>query len=433
MLSALKFRLQYVLYSVFWLVFSLPLLLYIFFHYRHYPKHSRRIFERFGLCQKSKKGSPTTWMHLASVGEVKAALPLITQILNNYPGLNFVFTTSTPSGERVLKKALGEEINHSFLPFDLPWSMGAFLKRKNVSGLLLFETEIWPALIFECKKRAVSIRLINARLSENSEKKYAKFLSFSSILFGNIEHISAQTESDAKRFRSLGALFVSTVGNLKFDQAVTRVMEVQAERYKSELLDRQFRKIILAASVHPDEVKKIIGSYVSIKADFSKILLILAPRHLEKLDQIESICRSFNITVQRKSAKKSVDQTIDLLLVDTMGELLMLCGCADIVIMGGTFIARGGHNFLEPAAWGVPIISGESDYNFKAIAQDLVRIGALVQVDRQDLLSREIKRLLEDDALCTERGESARNYIVGHRGAVGRYLDELKVYLDALH
>lgn len=429
MLSVIKFRFQYAVYILVWLLLSLPLLIFIFFRYRRYPEHKSRILERLSVSQKPHSSGSKLWVHLASVGEVKAALPLIAKISDNNPELELLYTTNTPAGEQVLKRALGEAIEHYFFPFDLPWTMSVFLKKNNIETLLLFETEIWPALIIECEKRSIAVLLVNARLSEESKKKYAKLLSFSTVVFKKITHVFSQTKDDSERFEAFGLKSVSTMGSLKFDQSITEKMEQEAASYKSKLVATRFRKIILAASVHPGEVKQIISSYLFLKKTFPESLMILAPRHLEKIDQIESILRSLGIEPKRKSTDKLPDKSLDVLIVDTIGELLMLYGCADVVIMGGTFIDRGGHNFLEPALWALPIVSGNSDYNFREIAQDLVSIGALVQVSNVEELNCEMKQLLENNTLAEQRGESAKNYVIQHRGATKRYLKALKPYL----
>ncbi len=415
-----KGKCLYFLYNVIWVLILLPLCGLIFWRYKKYVSHSIRFGERLAFFKNNKQFAKKICLHLASVGEVNAAIPLLSELIKQYGSHCLLVTTTTPTGEEVLKKAFGETIEHAYLPFDQCLLVRRFLSKYDLHTIVLFETEVWPSLITEANKHDVSIMLINARMSEKSQRKYLQFESFSRLIFGQISLIAAQTKEDVDRFRKLGAFDCEVSGSLKFSAAVDENLIKSSREIKAQwLAATNNKKIIVAASTHPVEEGLILDAFAQLKKMHANVLLILAPRHVERASDVEILCRRKELSLVRFFENNLPGQSTDIVLVDVVGKLFSLFGLADVAIMGGTFIERGGHNFLEPAAWGVPIISGYSDYNFLKISQDLSSIGVLNKIESDDkLLAQELKQLLSNDLLCKEKGNAAKKYIESNRGAI---------------
>lgn len=426
----LIFRLQYLIYQSLWLIFSFFLLIYIAWFYRGYRNHNSRLFERFGFGSKDKIHKKKYWLHLASVGEVKTALPFIQVLLKEIPLEKFLFTTNTPTGEKILKECLGYNVEHCYMTFDFYLFVKRFLKNHDPCCLLLFETEVWPSLIVESFRYGFPILLINARMSKKSHKNYMKFSKFSKTVFEKINLVLAQFQEDSDRFLQLGAKIVKRMGSLKFDQSPHENLIQKAEKYKKKLNHQSKRQIILAASVHPEEVEIILESFLLLNKERPNLLLLLAPRHPQTFNSIYEVCQSKGFKLERKSDNNSVSISTEILLIDTMGELHMLCGCADVAIMGGTFIEHGGHNFLEPAAWGVPIVSGTSDYNFSYIANGLRQCGALLQVANKEELISALNSLLIDEQSRQNKANAAIQFVKQNQGSINNLRAYLKPYLN---
>jgi len=375
--------------------------------YRSYSSHNNRFLERLSFYKNTTQ-SKMIWLHTASVGEVNAALPLINKLIEKYSASSIVVTTTTPTGEKILTDSLNSSVQHYFLPFDTSFLMRRFVTRIKPKLLVLFETEVWPSMLVESKRNGINSILVNARLSEKSVKKYKKVKSLSEYIFGQLALAIAQTKKDADNLSSVGVNDIEVLGNLKFSVDISRSMVNKA------------KKIVLNAF---KELKKIEPN----------LLLVIVPRHVERCGHIYSLCEQyFPTTIYNEATFKNgtFASDNDIVLVDVTGKLLMLFGVSDIAIMGGTFIERGGHNFLEPAMWAIPIVSGKSDYNFTDIAKCLVDVQALTKVNNGDDLVNILKQLLLSKALRDQKGTAAQDYVKNQGDIIHRTMVHIGEHLQ---
>ncbi|MGH1486227.1 MAG: 3-deoxy-D-manno-octulosonic acid transferase [Cellvibrionaceae bacterium] len=431
MLKAAKIIFLYSFYNVVWLILSLPFLGFLYFRYRAYSQHRLRFLERLSIYKKPIK--PTSiWVHVASVGEVIGCLPLLLELKKKYDSHQLVVTTTTPSGENVLRQHLGNDIRHYYLPFDISFLMKRFIKRLDPDHLIIFETEIWPSMINVCANKQIDILLVNARLSDKSQERYAKWRLLSEWIFKKISFFSAQSKNDAENLITLGAKNVAVTGNIKTSIVVSEALAIKAKKIRSNYIGEKNpeRIVLLAASTHHKEEELILDAFAIIKQSFPETLLLLIPRHAERFAFVERICLEHKYTVSLRSQAGKVDINTDIVLGDTMGELFTLCGVSDIAIMGGSFIEHGGHNFLEPAAWGVPIISGKSNYNFSETAKGLKDLKALQEVETAEELSAGILALISDKSTRKEKGLAAKQYVESHQGALEKLLAAISPFIN---
>jgi 3-deoxy-D-manno-octulosonic-acid transferase len=426
-----KGRLLYGLYNVAWFLILLPTALMIFWRYRKHPQHRRHFGERLTLYNKNNKMAPRKiWVHTASVGEVNAALPLLRELITSYGANSLLVTTTTPTGAQVLKKALGQSVSHLYLPFDQCLLMKRFFDKFKFQSVILFETEIWPSLIIEARCHKVNLILVNARMSKRSKQKYLKLQSLTRLVFNQISLVVAQTKLQASDFSELGALNCQHSDSLKFAISVTAGLRERSTKIKCSWQSSSKNKlIIIAASTHPQEEIMILKAFKQLQKVGLNVLLILVPRHIERSDELQSLCLQQDLSLVRYREDVSPSKNVDVVLVDVVGKLFELFGVADIAIVGGTFIEHGGQNFLEPAAWGLPIISGKSDYNFSEITKGLVANAALSQVDGLDSLTQALKTLCSNDRLVKEQGAAAKKYSMKNSGAAKKMMISIAPFL----
>lgn len=409
------------LYTVLFYILSPFLVLRLLQRSLKAPAYRRRIAERFGFftCQAMEK---SLWVHAVSVGEVIAAIPLIRELQSRYPDHVVVVTTMTPTGSERVRDMLGDSVFHVYAPYDLPFSLKRFMAKTRPALLLIMETEIWPNMVCCARDAGVPVVLANARLSEKSARGYARLRALTEAVFSRFSRIVAQTEADAERFRSLGAESgqVLVSGSVKFDITIDDALREQALAERNAWqADR--RPVWICASTHEGEESMILEAFSQVRAAVPEALLLVAPRHPERFDAVAALIERSGLGYARRSHGDQVGG-VAVLLLDTMGELKLLFGCADVASVGGSFIPRGGHNSLEPAAWGLPLVNGPSDYNFLEISALLQQAGALTLADSAETLAREVLGLLQDDAVRQQRGDAAIGVIEANRGALGRLL-----------
>jgi len=367
-----------------------------------------------------KTSGDVIWIHCVSVGEFNAARPLIDQLFDNFPDHRLVITTTTITGAESVKKHYQNRVIHYFFPFDLPFIVSPFVKKINPVACILLETEIWPNLINNLNKKAIPVMLVNARLSERSLNYYKKYSSnLVQKTINQLTLIGSQNDPSSKRFLSLGALpdKVVTVGNLKFDSN-------EKDNPNTTLSLQQMigqRRVVVFASTREGEEKKIIQSYINLKDKFDA-LLIIVPRHPERFDEVFNLIVNSSLKVKRRSDGLGCDESIQVLLGDSMGELLSYYSVCDIAFIGGSLIDTGGQNMLEAAAASKPILFGPSVFNFEKIAQLFLEKDAAIQVGDADDLMKTISTLLLDDTKRQKLGENAKNSFEKNRGAVDRLL-----------
>ena len=401
------------------LYLSLPIaILKLIAKERKSPFRKAKLKNQLGFVTKTS--GKVIWVHCVSVGEFNAARPLIDQILDIYPEHKLAITTTTITGAEAVRNHYQDRVIHYFFPFDLPFIVGSFVNKINPVACILLETEIWPNLINNLNKKAIPVMLINARLSERSLNKYQKFSSkLVQKTINQLTLIGSQNDPSSERFLSLGALpdKVVTVGNLKFDS--NEKDNPNTTQSLQQMIGQ--RRVVVFASTREGEEKKIIQSYVNLKDKFDA-LLIIVPRHPQRFDEVFNLIVESGLKVKRRSDGLGCDESIQVLLGDSMGELLSYYSVCDIAFIGGSLIDTGGQNMLEAAAASKPILFGPSVFNFEKIAQLFLEKDAAIQVGDADDLMKTISALLLDDTKRQKLGENAKNSFEKNRGAVDRLL-----------
>lgn len=379
------------------------------------PAYRRRWGERLGFAGGGSRhdgqadAEPVIWLHAVSLGETLAARPLVEFLLTEFPGTPVLVTTTTPTGSRQLRALFGERVLHVYAPFDTPGAVTRFLKRYQPRLLLLIETELWPNLLHGCRDRRCPVLLANARLSERSYRGYARLGRFSRDLLSCISHVACQSQSDAHRFSALGVppAGLSVCGNIKFDVDIGGSLPQRIRTLVAEWQCAQ-RFVLVAASTHAGEEEGVLAAFAILREQVPDALLVLVPRHPERFESVHALCLAGGWQTCRRSLGESPDAASAVLLGDTVGELLLLLGAADVAFVGGSLVARGGHNLLEPAALGVPVLSGTSLFNFAAVRDLLQGCGALQLVENEQALAA---------ALCELAGNDERRLAVGLAGS----------------
>jgi len=401
------------------LYFSLPIaILKLIAKERKSPFRKAKLKNQLGFVTKTS--GKVIWVHCVSVGEFNAARPLIDQILDIYPEHKLAITTTTITGAEAVRNHYQDQVIHYFFPFDLPFIVGPFVNKINPVACILLETEIWPNLINNLNKKAIPVMLINARLSERSLNKYQKFSSkLVQKTINQLILIGSQNDLSSERFLSLGALpdKVVTVGNLKFDS--NEKDNPNTTQSLQQMIGQ--RRVVVFASTREGEEKKIIQSYVNLKDKFDA-LLIIVPRHPQRFNEVFNLIVDSGLKVKRRSDGLGCDESNEVLLGDSMGELLSYYSVCDIAFIGGSLIDTGGQNMLEAAAAAKPILFGPSVFNFEKIAQLFLEKDAAIQVGDADELMKTISSLLLDDTKRQKLGENAKNSFEKNRGAVDRLM-----------
>lgn len=406
------------------------ILLRLLYRARRAPAYGQRVQERFGFF-KPPKTQGGIWLHAVSVGEVIASVPLVKRLQQQYPHLPITITTMTPTGSERVKALFGDSVFHVYAPYDLPGSIQRCIKRLQPALLIIMETELWPNTVHYCQKSAVAVVLANARLSAKSARGYQRFKPLTQGMLQGLDCVAAQHQADAERFLSLGlpAANVDVTGSIKFDLTLDSVLRDQARQLKTRWSREGQRLIWIVASTHEGEDALVLQAFKRARLSCPRLLLILVPRHPERFDQVAALCRQQDLSMVRRSQGFEPGEDVAVYLGDTMGELLLLLGCSDIAFVGGSLVPRGGHNMLEPAAWGLPIITGESDFNFLAISQWLQDQGGLTVVSDEGGLAEALIQLCDDEGERQARGRAALAVVEANRGALDRLMERVKRYL----
>lgn len=409
-------------YSLLFLV-AIPLvILRLLIRSRKQPAYRQRLKERFGFINSPKHPS-SIWLHSVSVGETIAAMPLISKLITAYPHKTIYVTTTTPTGSEQLLKHFGQQISHSYLPYDVPLFINRFLKTVKPSLCIIMETEVWPNILYCCQQQRIPTLLANARLSQKSFQGYARFKIIAHDLFNLFTEIAAQSKLDAKHFEELGVSpnKISITGSIKFDSDIDTDIKTlaQAQRHDWQLSGRP---VIIAASTRDGEELQLLDAFMQLKKSHPEAFLILVPRHIERSEQVIKLCNHRQLTVTQRSQQTAGAIDSDILLGDTIGELLFLYAVADIAFVGGSLVDTGCHNVLEPAALSLPIITGPSIRNFKSICTMLIDGRGQIIVQNADELCRQWQRLIEDKSLAKQIGENAAHVYQNNKGAMQKLL-----------
>ena len=411
---------------------GLPLLaLRLWLRARKAPAYAQRLGERFAFRLPALQPGGL-WVHAVSVGESIAAAPMIRQLLLRHPELPITVTCMTPTGsERIQALFAGEpRIQHCYLPYDLPWAAGRFLDHVRPRLAVIMETELWPNHVHQCARRGIPVALANGRLSERSAKGYARFARLMAPMLAEMSLLAVQTKVEAQRFLALGARpeCVQVTGSIKFDLNVDPALPVRATHLR-EQWQADGRAVWIAASTHEGEDAVVLAAHRQLLESHADALLILVPRHQERFASVHALCKAQGFATVQRSLGQPVTAQTQVLLGDTMGELLFLYALADIAFVGGSLVANGGHNPLEPAALAKPVLSGPHMFNFLEIGAMLREAGALVEVDDARGLATAVRQWIELPRDAVRSGEAGLAVMRANQGALNRLLDALDAKL----
>ncbi|MGH8548931.1 MAG: lipid IV(A) 3-deoxy-D-manno-octulosonic acid transferase [Methylococcales bacterium] len=404
--------------------------LLLFYRSRKAPGYRKRWNERMGIYWSRVSKAGVIWFHAVSFGEAEAAFPVMKALKDLYPDVPQLVTTTTLTGSDRVRFLLGDTAQHVYLPYDLPGATNRFLQRfKPILGVIV-ETEIWPNLYRECATMHVPLVIVNGRLSERSTRGYRKLPGLVKNTLRYVSLIATQSSEDAERFVGMGAdrkkVFIT--GNIKFDYPVPDILIETGHTLRKNLFGN--RPVWIAASTHNGEEEQVLGAFEMLRKEYLNILLILAPRHPERFGKVNLLCKSRGFEAVLRSSGLPCNESTAIFLLDTMGELKQFYAMSDIAFIGGSLVKTGGHNALEAAALGVPVLFGPYVFNFVKIADFLVRAGAAIQVTDQSTLAGQAARLLEDDEYRKAVGSSGRRVVEENRGAMKKTLELLIAYLD---
>ncbi len=400
---------------------AMPVILYrLAFRGLRNRGYFKRWLERFGWFDAHIRSS--IWVHAVSVGEFNAAMPLIEALLAAHPNDTMVVTTITPTGSERVVKRLGSRVFHVYLPYDLPSAIKRFMARVRPRIAVVMETEIWPNLYFACKSSGIPIFIANARLSERSLRGYGPAIALMREAVQCADLVAAQSHGDAERFRRLGVTEdrLQVVGNIKFDMAVPTGLDAEAAGFREHW--GALRPVWIAASTHEGEEAAVLQAHARVLGRFPDALLILVPRHPERFRAAIGLCRSFGFRTASRSEDTLAGGDSQCFVVDTMGELLKFFACSDAAFVGGSLDAIGGHNVLEPAALGKPVLTGPHTFNFAEVCETMLRDQALIRVQNGAQLGTQLIRVLSDPALAERLSAAALGVVERERGAVPRTL-----------
>jgi len=383
------------------------------------PAYLERWQERFGVAPAPvEKQGKRVWFHTVSVGETIAAAPLIELCLADPEINDILVTTTTPTGSDRVKAIFGSRVHHVYCPWDISFAVKRFIRTWQPDTLVVMETELWPNILHFCHKAHIQTVLANGRMSEKSAKGYAKLPLLTSSIFSNLDRVLVQNDTDAQRILKLGAenSQVEVCGSVKFDIAPTDDQIAKAAAMR-EFVGQRF--LWVAASTHPGEDEKLLKAHSQLLEQAPEALLLIVPRHPERFTSVgELAAESFK--VQRRSMLEPVDGDTQVLLGDTMGEMMVFFGACDAAFVGGSLVPHGGHNVLEPASWAIPVLSGAHVHNFKQICEQMVEQGALISCADEDALGSELIELAMDESLRDVYGAHAKEYLDRNRGSLER-------------
>lgn len=388
------------------------------------PEYALHKAERWGFYADLKTTRPLIWIHAVSVGETRAAEPLIQSLLAEYPSHDILLSCMTPTGRATGTACYGANthfagrIHQAYLPYDYPDAVTRFLKTFRPIAGLLMETEIWPNLMAACQARKIPVALVNARLSAHSAKGYQRFAWLIRPAFAQLTAVAAQTEADAQRIRTLGAPQVTVCGNLKFDVAIPAEKLSLGQHWQNSL---GTRPVWLAASTREGEEADLLAAHKQVLQQYSDALMILVPRHPQRFDQVATLVKSQGLTMTRRSVTEA-DINTQVWLGDSMGEMPAYYAVADIAIIGGSWQPLGGQNLIEAAACGCPIVVGPHTFNFTQATEDAIAAGAAIRLNGTDAIAKTLIDFWQDEKMPLMQS-AALTFSAAHQGATARTLE----------
>lgn len=383
---------------------------------RQLAGYRQHIGERWGYYSGPASCQPTLWVHAVSVGETRAAAPLVDALQSRYPGHRIVLTCMTPTGREAGAVVYGERVIQAYLPYDTVGSMRRFLDHFRPEFGVLMETEIWPNLLHVCVQRKLPVFLANARLSARSARGYQRFSALTGNAFRTLRGVAAQTREDAERLQALGAQPVRICGNLKFDVAIPPSAPALAADWRRIIGERP---VWLAASTREGEEAEILAAWRPYAA---RALLVIVPRHPQRFAEVETMIAAQGLRQTRRSVCPAGSE-VEVWLGDSMGEMPAYYALADLAFVGGSLQPLGGQNFIEAAALGCPVLIGPHTFNFAEASTQALAAGAAVRVGSGEQLVSEVLRLLDDAAARAQMKTAGLAFAEAHRGATARTVE----------
>ena len=410
-----------VLYSLM-LYLLLPwALLHLVWRARKQPAYLEHVGERFGIFPDNLP-SRVIWIHAVSVGETRAAEPLIKALQARHPDHRILLSHGTPTGRQTGLELYGDRVERCYLPYDFSWASRRFLRRfRPVVGVFM-ETEIWPNLIRASVRSAVPVYLVNARMSEKSARGYRRIGRLTRGALRRLSCIGAQTERDAQRLADLGAKDVRITGNIKFDRLAPAEMLALGTTLRDSFGTQ--RPVFLAASTREGEEAMILD--VAARIAVTGLLTVIVPRHPQRFDEVAGLASQRGYKIQRRSENRPIDADTRIVIGDSMGEMFAYYAACDIAFIGGSLLPLGGQNLLEACAVGRPVVVGAHTFNFEDATRGAIEAGAAIRVSDAQELAGTVGRLLGDADLRHAMSEAGKRFTDAHRGATEKTLALLR-------
>jgi 3-deoxy-D-manno-octulosonic-acid transferase len=386
-------------------------------------KYREGLGERLGRVRIRLDVRPMIWLHAVSVGEVLAVSRLVSELERAFPEFRLLISTTTKTGQDLARNRFGAE-RVFYCPLDLPWATRAYLEALKPKMLILAETEFWPNLLSGCFRRGIPVAVVNARISDRSWPRYKALKGLWRTFLSGLARVLAQTETDAERLRALGCMpeRITLAGNLKFD--VRAATEAEATRILKSAANGE--RFLVAGSTLEGEEQALLAAWPRLLERDGNLVMVMAPRHPERFAAVAALLEQSGVDGIRRSDWKAGDslRAGQVVLLDTIGELASVYSLAAVAFVGGSLVAAGGHNPLEPAQFGVPIVMGPHYENFRAITEDLLKEDALTITTKEDLAEK-LRELLTDYAMAERMGRRARQVFDEQAGATERTVDAL--------
>ena len=397
--------------------------LHLLWRARRQPQYLRHWRERFGFFAPAPD-APLIWIHAVSVGETRAAEPLVAALRERHPGHRILITHMTPTGRQTSEALFGDHVARCYLPYDTPWAARRFLRHFRPSVGLIMETEIWPNLVAACRDAGLPLLLVNARLSEKSARRYGRFPRLTGAALGALSAISAIGTDDAQRLQELGAAEVAVFGNLKFD-----IDPPAGQLHLGEEFRRRCggRPVFLCASTRDGEESLILDAWRA--CGVPNALLVLVPRHPQRFAAVAALAAARGYKVGRRSENGAVPADTQVWIGDSMGEMFAYYAAADAAFVGGSLLDYGSQNLIEPCAVGTPVLIGPSTFNFRDAAREALACGAAAAVGDAAELVAATAALLADGGRRDAMGAAGKAFAARHRGATDRTLELVERFI----
>lgn len=414
------------IYTFFIYLLAPFIVLRLYWKSRRLPAYRKRIKERFFLGLHVSN-PVDVWVHGVSLGEVVAATPLIDALLAKQ--WRVLITTMTPTGSQHVLKRFGEKVAHQYIPYDLPWCLRRFFKAYQPRLGIIMETELWPNVITEASRMKIPLMLVNARISDKAFKSYEKVDFMFKPLLNKFTAILAQSELDAKRFMALGAsnALVQVAGNMKFDLQLKLSINDTFQQLK-ETWGKE-RIVLIAASTHDDEEKQLLSRLNQLKEAIPGLLLLFAPRHPERFQDVYKMSQGLGFNTGLRSQPSTIGIDNDVIVADTLGELLHFYQLSDYAFVGGSLVPIGGHNVLEPIAVKVPVFCGPYMNNSKSICEELCTAKAMVMVQNADEFVTVLAEMNRNQGLRQQQIKNASAVMETNKGTVTRCMEKIEAVL----